>query len=488
LYILFVLRCLILLTFIALCFSHLHARGTRCGTVQPVRVLAKSANFENCRQGALNVLERRTTKFIIYYTLQGVHAVKTEAYIDSLAKYLEDAYSLHKDILGMGDIRGRIRTIHYQKDVPVGFYPVEVIDTGMLRGYEGDYADTYGLIPPPLNSQSTQVIIENDFLRGADCTGKLSTIPFTSAATGYNYSEPDKWHLALKVTTYHELYHSFQLYQTRLTDHSIFWAEASATGVEEIAAPSIDDYINYLEPYNPRTIDNSKGGYDWASLYLFLYSELGPRFDSYIWKHYAASPREGFAIQLAKHANSIGKNVEDLFHKYAAFMFFSGQRAQYLPDSLKSSTTVLNDLPAWPTWNLWGATPRVMPVGSFYFLAKSSDAMPTIDSVARISYLEYGNASVWVLSRLLEKDYVPSELGPKELMAYPNPWNPKKNPNLYFRNSNGVEIRSSSGALMTRLKSEKDTLVWQPQKLPAPGILYYRTLPHGKNKVLIVEY
>ena len=482
-------RNLILLTFIVLFFSHLYA-GTRCGTVKAV-ALAKAANFENCRQGALNVLERRTEHFVIYYTDQGVHAIKTPLYIDSLAKYLEDAYYLHKNVLGMGDIRGKSQTLHYQKTVPLGFYPVEVVDTGMLRGYEGDYAETYGLIPPPLNSQSTQIVIENDFLYGADCLGNTSTKPFISGATGHNYSEPDKWHLALKVTTYHELYHSFQIYQIKyLTDKNIFWAEASATGVEEIGAPKVNDYINYLSVGLPRTIVDSDAGYDWASLYLFLHSELGPEFDAAIWKSFAANPRDGFAMQLARHAYLLEKNVEDLFHKYAAFMFFSGKRAPFLPDSLslQPTATIMDDLPAWPEWRVRQTDPWVLPAGSFYFLDNTNYTVPRSDSVARLSSFDYGDSSVWVLSRLLAKNYIPPVHESKELIAYPNPWNPMKNPSLYFRNSKGVEIRSSTGALIAKLKSEGDTLIWQPPKIPAPGILYYRTLPNGKTKVLIVEY
>jgi len=97
------------------------------------------------------------------------------------------------------------------------------------------------------------------------------------------------------------------------------------------------------------------------------------------------------------------------------------------------------------------------------------------------------------LSRLLEEEYVaPPEITAKEMMAYPNPWNPKRFKVSFGplpENSSGVEIRSSNGALLKRIDGEAgDILTWQPEKFPAPGILYYRTLPFGKNKVLIVQY
>jgi hypothetical protein len=55
--------------------------------------------------------------------------------------------------------------------------------------------------------------------------------------------------------------------------------------------------------------------------------------------------------------------------------------------------------------------------------------------------------------------------------------------------SKGIEIRSANGALLARIENKNgDSLSWKPDKIPAPGILYYRALPYGKNKVLIVQY
>jgi hypothetical protein len=112
-----------------------------------------------------------------------------------------------------------------------------------------------------------------------------------------------------------------------------------------------------------------------------------------------------------------------------------------------------------------------------------------------MSKLKDGNSNVWVLSRFLREDFVlPQPPVPtKEFAAYPNPWNPKRNAEIKFgplpKNSRGVEIRSSNGALLKRIYGKsRDTLTWQPEKFLAPGILYYRALPYEKNKVLIVEH
>jgi len=491
----------ILLTFATLFFSpSFGADGVRCGTLQFIensksktRTLLAKPGFENCVPGNYygEVKEFRTQHFIIYYTQQGEHAVKAQSYIDSLAKYLEQAYKLHKDSLGMNGILGTSRTRHYQKNVPLGLYPVEVIDTGLLRGDEGEYTTAFGLTFPTNASslRATQIAIENDFLYGADCLGNPSKTSFVSSKNE-KYSDQDKWHLALKVTTYHELYHSFQTAQTYITDNNTFWAEASATGAEEIGAPEVNDYVSYIQNVPSRCqgrfMESCDKGYGYSILYLFLFSELGPRFDAAIWKYFSKYPGSNFSVQLARLADSLHMDAEDLFHKFASHLFYSGKRANFSPGSL-----FWGDMPEWPEWRIKQTVPMVLPAGAFDFIRKTSEEIPITDSVARISSWEYGDSSIWVLSRLLEKEFVP--MPPKgELAAYPNPWNPRRHPAVRFKvpeNVNKVEIRSSNGALLERIAIDSESsLIWQPKKIPAPGILYYRTLPHGKNKVLIVEY
>ncbi len=487
--------------FLILLFSQsFGANGVRCGTMQfaenfknaKIKPLAKPGCIPEDYYDPQNVLETKTQHFIIYYTLQGVHAVKTKAYIDSIAKYLEQAYKLHKDSLGMKSISGVNRTYHYQKNVPNDLYPIEILDLGLLRGAEGDYAETFGITFAQDAPWKTQIAIENDFLQGADCSGNPSTKPFISPQK-VNYSE--KWDWALKATVFHELYHGFQMMQLNISENRTFWLEASAAGVEEIGAPEVNDYINYLPSvfYYPGTSmeNNSNGDYGYAVLYLFLFSELNPRFDSAIWSFFSRYPKEKFSAQLTRLVDSLSRtgkidiSSEELFHKYASQVFYSGKRAEFSPNQL-----YWKDMTEWPEWRINPKAPLSLPAGAIDFITKSGDdEPPNVGPLVKISPLDYGNSSVWVLSRLLEDNS--TVLAKGVFAAYPNPWNPKLHPKLHFQNTDsaGVEIRSANGALLKRLnKNSKDSQVWQPEKTPAPGILYYRTLPYGKNKVLIVEY
>jgi hypothetical protein len=474
--------------------------GTRCGTARfaenlknpKKRMLAKEGCVPENFYGVVET--KKTTNFIIYYTKTKSHAIKSNEYIDSLASYLEQAYRLHKNTLGMKNISGARNTYHYRQNVPDGLYPIEVIDTGLLRGEEGEYANTFGLTFPPNGNRpnGTEIIVENDFLYGADCSGNASKLPFKSQSTGVDYSI--KWDLALKATVFHELYHAFQSTYFNWQKYKTFWMEASATGVEEIGAPDVDDYINYLSFKPGKSMENSSNmeEYGWATLYLFLYSKIGPRFDSAIWNYFLKQPEDNFGMQLARLVDSLQKkqgfdrDAEDLFHEYARQVFYSGSRAKISPYEL-----FWDDMPKWPDWRTNTRIPSVLQPGTIDFII--TENVPNTAFVTRKSSLQDGNYSVWVLSRLLEKEYV-APAPAKEMVAYPNPWNPKESPfAIYFKHlpekSKGIEIRSANGALLKRIEcKECDSLHWEPEKKPAPGILYYRALPYGKNKALIVQY
>jgi hypothetical protein len=470
---------------IVLLFSQSFGAGIRCGTANFLensqKKLAKASYSAATFSG--EVKKKESKPFVIYYTTEGLHAT-SESYVDSLIEYLHQAYELHTKFLGMDSILGAARTYFYQQRVQRGFYPVEVVDLG---AEDTDNCGVLGAVFAPLrNSETaTQIAMENNFIYDAYC---------------YGYGNPGDsmadypWNVALKLTVFHELYHSFQAAYTPIADNTIFWAEASATGVEEIGMPEVDDYINYLF-YNFHnnlpvgisidSLSKSQYYYGYASLYLFLFSELGAKFDRAIWSNFSKNPSDKFSMQLARLADSLGYDPEELFNEYAKRLFYSGSRA--------GSSSFWVDMQKWPTWNNVKTTrTSPLPAGTFDFIRKTSEEIPKVDSAAIIASLE--KYPVWVLSRLLEKKFVPQP-PPKEKIefaAFPNPWNPKQNPVLYFNlpeKTEAVEIRASNGALLERVRGEAGKpLAWQPKKIPAPGILYYRTLPYGKNKVLIVSY
>jgi len=474
--------------FLVLLFSQSFGQGgIRCGimNIDPQKkVVAKKAYSTAGRKETVHT--RKSSPFIIHYTKEGNHAA-TETYIDSLETYLHQAYKLIKDSLGMKrGISGAANTYFYEKSSG-GLYPIEVLDIGIAEPEDG--CDVLGAVFTPYGKQSTatQMYIENDFIYGTSCKYGKKGDPMTG----------NIWK-TLKETTFHELYHSFQTAYSAISSNNIFWMEAGATGVEEIAVPSSNDYIGSLRSVFqglPRTSINSFDSYSssedrqkfysYATLYLFLFSKIDPKFDSAIWNYFSKNSKDKFPMQLARLADSLGYDPEDLFHEYVTKIFYSGSRANSSPYGLFWP----DDMPSWPDWKTNPSEPQVLPAGTFDFIRAISGKEPSTDSVTRKTPLD-GNL-VWAISRLLDSTFVPPP--PKiEFAAYPNPWNPKQNPELHFslpEKTDAVEIRTSNGALLERVKGEAGKpLDWQPKKTPAPGILYYRALPYGKNKVLIVSY
>jgi hypothetical protein len=450
------------------------------------RIAAKKAYSAAGLRETVHTKKSQGSPFIIYYTKTGMHAADS-TYIDSLESYLLQAYELIQNSLGMKKgILGAAKTDFYEQEVPQGFYPVEVMDTGLA----GDCGILGSVFPPNIYSpNNTQISIENDFIFGTSC----------QFGNQGDYMADNILEI-LKVTAFHELYHSFQTAYSAISNNNIFWMEAGATGVEEIAMPNANYYISSLSSVFqkiPRMSINSfdfssserdrEKFYSYATLYLFLYDKIGRTFDSAIWDYFSKNPRDKFPVQLARLADSLGLDAEDLFHEYAKRVFYSGSRANSSPYQ-----HFWPDMPRWPNWKTNLDEPAVLPAGTFDFIGLTGEREPGTDSVLRKTPLNDGRNIVWAISRLLRDSAFFSS--PQKFAAFPNPWNPK-NPNtpvLYFNlpeKTEAVEIRTSNGALLERVRGEAGKpLAWQPKKIPAPGILYYRTLPYGKNKVLIVSY
>lgn len=216
-----------------------------------------------------SVYVRKTEHFQIFYTLDGPHQT-TEAFIDSLVVDAEYAWNFHKFKMGLLPPKGEKIAFHYQQPVDDELYPIEVIDVDLLRNSiaisGGPCNGCFGLTFQTSDELGrSELVIDNDFLytrryggpqdtikvNGKTCTYKVADQELRNDAHDYSYA--DHWEKALRVTAIHEIYHGFQLRYFDLNSYfskhySIpLWFEASASGVEELAAPDIDDYVSYLK-------------------------------------------------------------------------------------------------------------------------------------------------------------------------------------------------------------------------------------------------
>lgn len=258
-------------------------------------VLYKRALF---KQSANTVYTHYTTHFAIHYTTSGEHAVKTPIvppntippYIDTLANYLEQAWSYY-----IGNLKMRVPPTPtfsaFHRAANKGKYPVEVLDINLTDSlFFGEII--YGVT----TLQGIQM--ENDFLY----TKKNGTQDSITASYEQvfpprviNYAK--SWNLGLKVTTFHEFYHSIQLGYAPLTQNPHVWYEASAVGMEERLAPEINDYLQYLgqtlNSFESLGMFETEGAeiatYGKGVFHQYLSETLGYDFDVLMWTRLSSS-------------------------------------------------------------------------------------------------------------------------------------------------------------------------------------------------------
>ena len=484
------------------------------------------------------ILTQTSEHLQIFYTLDGPHKA-TQEYIDSLSKHLEYAWNFHVKKTGMLPPLGISKSFHYQQDVFPGLYPVEVLDIDLIRdskslfGANGACHGCYGLTIPFDSTQST-LIIDNDFrctprsnatkasvhYNGKECFYEEATQDLTNSAHGYSYST--EWNQGLRVTAAHELYHAIQL---RFLDFQKlykipFWFEASAMGIEEVVAPDVDDYFNYLSKFSNSigiSFDNLSEDYGPGLFFMYLYKFVDKGFDKSIWESFSSEPSKPFQHHLAKYTKKHKLSADSLFHSFAVKLSFTGSRAPLVD----SNFWINNDQPRWPEFKTVEQAGDFEPYSlnelsyRFYsngkpdlskFTGKSSAVsisdnryslrfLPNTNSVDSV-YIESTSSSadsiIWILSRFTEVDPIPTVFKDSTLRAFPTPW---RHGHLCFtplpQDKEYIEIRNRRGNLVEKIKYDNYTLCLDESKvksLMVPGVYRFRAGNSGKLKDFIVIY
>lgn len=517
-----------------------HQRQIKSGLV--AKSMARSS-LTSCSEDSYynKVSTLLTTHFIIYYTLEGPHATTT-VFLDYLALYLEKAWTMHTSFLGMRPPKGMKHSYHYEQKNETGLYPVEVIDIDLIRNANslmgGPCHGCFGLTYPgdETDPEASVLMIDNDFkytpeynsdkgfitdLNGKECSYPIASKSlYNQSLVPYSYADfPEK---AIEVTCFHELYHAAQIRYVSFIDYPSFWFEASAVGVEEIGAPSVNDYWAYLTDFFKSTgtpLTSLNQDYGAGVLYLYLYKQNGPRFDASIWEAYSKNPEKPFDQILASQWIKKELNPDSSFHDFAKQLFFSGQRSSYMTNE----SWVHEDAAWWPEIRVHQAVEDkkkslsplaydYLVVNSFipdltYFKGQASLILwdktkerATVEPLQKsddlylyATAISNSDSAILVLSRLQENTnaFIPSSAKP--LRSYPNPW--KGSTPLCFsplpQNQSFIEIRNRIGNLVSRVKTNSVTHCidddWVKNNM-APGLYHFRVGSHGKTAPLLLIY
>lgn len=532
--------------FVVFLFSAIAAIGNftyagHCGLAETVERYQKSLKepkfastiqHGKCDSDALydSVYTKKTEHFQIMYVLKGPNAT-TKAFVDTVAKAMEDAWHFHVDKLKMLPPKGRSFTEHYQMEVESGLYPVEIVnlDNESFGSTEPEQSNT--------KYDESQISLENDFYYESGTSSSMDTIfidgeacPYRKATTpimnyAHNFSYAKEWAKAIRLTSYHELYHAVQLRYLNIWQNFTFWFEASASGMEEIAMPEIDDYQRYLAGY----FRNTEAGqlpistnssqflsirYGNAAFFLYLYNHVSHSTDKEIWESFSRNQNEPFEYQFSKVAEKKDLKADSIFHNWAISLSFSGENRSATVDS---TFWVTSDQSNWPickykeesgyapslnelSYSLYrGKSPNLQNFTGKATVILFNDKKPsfnyiysnnTIDSLQ--GKIQSSDSLVWVFSRFDESSELPIFIKDSTLRAYPTPW---RSGSLCFTplplDKKFIEIRNRRGDLVLRENYEQATHCLSEEFVKAkmrPGLYHYRLGNKGKLKDLLIIY
>lgn len=463
-------------------------------------------------------------------------------YIRTMAEIFENAHRYYVDTLGMRTPSETSPTSFYYSAPakPAVKYPVDVVDIGTAEpSFNGQ--EIYALTYP---TGYGGMLMENDFLFNTDM-GKDGFPTGDSISSRYqgrlvhNYAA--EWVLGLKVTCYHEYYHSVQFAYTPKEQRFHLWYESSATGMEERKAPEVNDYLQYLPAYMDDLGERGmlafpEGGlsrYGNAIYYVFLSKELGEDFDVRIWNRLVENGNRIEEALTSVYA-SYGKSSPEVYARYGAQLAFSGT------DAANPLPAFSPDIPLWPSLlrdsvdlrspSTFASNRRHPPMsilavalqgsgGSGKALFLSDTALRTV--VARLlpdsSILEFSRAKTVpldirgaggeviavIVNGTQDRNAAPLEIRiltsrlDTAVYAYPNPLNQDAGEGelLFSRLANrtaSVQVYGESGTMLRTLAFSAVNGLWSwdltdvKGRKVKPGIYYYR-VDSGRLKPILIR-
>ena len=302
-----------------------------------------------------------------------------------------------------------------------------------------------------------------------------------------------------------------------LTLYYSFWVEASASGVEDIAFPEVNDYISSLTSFmnnSGKPLDKLSSHYGTAVLYLYLYNHVHHNFDREIWEQFEKAPLEPFEQNLKKNLEKRNLGVDSIFQDFAIALSFSGARTK----SIDSSRWISEDEPLWPEAKFKSEDPFVPDTQNLTFnfhkggipdienfkgnitalLFKSGKAnllhirnSKSLDSA--ISASNTADSINWVYSRIGTAKQIPAVLADSTLRAYPVPW--RGTGALCFtpldKEKEFIEIRNQKGDLVMRFPitgtiscMDEETV----REKMRPGVFQFRQGAKGKMRKFLIIY
>ena len=317
-----------------------------------------------------HMLVDTTEHFKYLYTYIGAHRLRGNdsleqvAYLNKIKEVAENAYDFYADSLGM-EISNGVPGVFFSNSDFANKYTIEILDIFQVRSatynINGSNGPYFGVVSSPNRIRDTSImLLENDFLyaksynvdflmNGADTVCYFRDAQDTIiTSTNYfvnNYNTD--WEKALEVTVSHEIYHTFQLHYSDLSNIH-FWFEASATAMEDILAPQVNDYIAYMPFFfNRPELPFYDYSYQLSILPRYLMNRFGVGIEKGLWENFAT----------AEDASELVKNTVENSYETSWVSFYSDFTSSLLNSGshyVAYDSIVFNeDQNMWPEYNTY---------------------------------------------------------------------------------------------------------------------------------------
>ncbi len=294
-------------------------------------------------------------------------------YVQRAGFHFERAWTYYQDTLQMDMPPGGAASMVFGSTVNSdgARYTVDICDIGSVPQADAAYTAIYGLTFPPAGIHT---LLENDFLYGAtvnsagQITGGTAIKAVVNGSVLHDYTVD--WDMGIQVTAAHEFSHAVHLNYVYTGDYHD-WYELSATAMEEILGPEVNDYFQYLpcifqkhqtvplidSTHNGQTTDN--GICEVAPYYIssffgqgifaqYLYQFVNKKFDAQLWSTLRINGNN-LPAALKATVQFYGKNWDSVYSAYTALFAFAGRPGSAASCTDSVSPLFLRDLPCWTT-------------------------------------------------------------------------------------------------------------------------------------------
>jgi hypothetical protein len=449
-------------------------------------------------------------------------------FVQRAGHYFELDWSYYADSLGMSMPTGGSFSQVFTGPSDGNRYTVDICN---LETSQSDFSGpVYGVTSP----SPIATMLENDFLYGAHvfADGSVTGQPIQAIVNGqilHDYTVD--WDMGIKVTAIHEFSHGVHFgYTPNAVGGFHDWYELSATAMEEVMAPEVNDYFQYLpclfqNPHKVPLINSDNGVCSFPPMFgqgifhQYLTHALNKRFDATLWGTLRVNGNN-LPSALKSTAQFYGANWDSLYSNYTAAFAAAGRPGSAASCKDSTAPIFLRDLPCWPIPSQLSAPSLsrsrydTLPALTFELLSppKAStvahvdlsgmgDAVPqrvfrvgsgfsaTVLVGNPVSIFASPDSSVLCLS-VPNASFTQSERAqittePQGFAAFPNPANLSNGQIFFFLPAGSavpilLTVVSESGRRVAELPLNADQASWtwnlkdkQNRSVP-PGVYYYR--------------